>query len=275
MKLLHANLTRILHSVMLTMTVGLAGIAHAGDLRIAGTGNALGTMKLLAQAYNKSHKHTHVVVLDSLGSTGAIRAITKSAIDIGLSSKPLSDQEKRQGLHSIEYARSPTVFAVNPRNKTTSITTQQIIDLYNGKLTHWPDGTLIRPVLRQPGEDNIKQIQALDPAMPAALEAAERRLGMSFAVTDQKNADKLENIPGSIGVTTLALIRSEKRQLHPLTLNGVKPTPENAQAGRYPMIKHFYFILSGTASPEAVAFIQFAHSAQGRAILKRTGHTIP
>ncbi len=247
----------------------------AAEVRIAGTGNALGAMKQIASAYNKSHPRAKAIVFESIGSPGAIKAIAKGAIEIGLSSRTLTDHEKQLGLRTIEYARTPTVFAVRPENKKTAITVNEIISIYSGKLTRWPDGTLIRPILRQPGEHNTAQILKLSPDMGAALNLAENRPGTPFAVTDQEAASKMENIPGSIGVTTLGLILSEKRSLRPLILNGVSPTPENAHAGRYLMVKHFYLVLPKSPSSESMAFVKFLRSPSGQTILKRTGHTLP
>lgn len=249
--------------------------ARAADIRIGGTGNALGSMRLLGEAFARVHPESRAVVLDSIGSSGAIKAVAKKAIEIGLSSRPLTEDEIRGGLTAIEYASTPTVFAVHSGGKVTSITIQQVADIYTGKTLNWPDGKPIRPVMRQAGDDNSNQIRQLSPVIKESLAIAETRPGLIFAANDQEAADKMESAAGSIGVTTLALIRSEKRKLSALQLDGVEPTPENAQAGRYPMLKRFYFILPKEPVPAAKAFLAFVRSAQGRKILEQTGHIVP
>jgi phosphate transport system substrate-binding protein len=249
--------------------------AAAADIRIGGTGNAVGTMRLLGEAFASRHPASRPVVLDSIGTSGAIRAVPKGAIDIGLSSRPLTEEETRSGLTTHEYARSPTVFAVQERNPVASITVEQLAAIYGGRMTHWPDGTRIRPVLRQPGDDNTRQIRMLSAEFEKALGLAERRPGLTFASNDQEAADRMEGTPGSIGVTTLALIRAEKRRLRPLALDGVEPTPENAATGRYPMIKRFYFVLPREPAPAVREFLGFVASPQGRRLLEQTGHIVP
>ena len=247
----------------------------AGELRIGGTGNALGTMRLLGDAYAKSRPDTKVTVLPSIGTSGAIKAAAKAGIEIGLSSRQLTAEESGTGLISVEYASSPTVFAVHVNNKTTTISRQQIADVYAGKMTAWSDGTTIRPILRQPGDDNTRQIKELSPEIEKSLAIAEQRQGMAFAVTDQEAADKIESIQGGIGVTTVALILSEKRNLRALAIDNVEPTPQNAVSKRYPILKRFYMILPKDVPPSTQDFVAFVKSPAGKKILEQNGHAIP
>lgn len=249
--------------------------AAAADFKIGGTGNALGAMRLLGTAYTRLHPGTPVTVLPSLGTSGAVKAVPKGAIDIGLSSRPLTEEETRAGAVATEYARSPLVFAVSLKSKVTALTLDQVADIYVGKLTHWPDGTQIRPVLRQAGDDNTRQIRQISTVLDHALSVAEQRPGMPFATNDQEAADKLETIPGALGVTTLGLLRAEDRHLRPLTLDGVEPSAANGAAGRYPHVKRLYLITRAEPSAEVRQFIDFVKSPAGRDILARSGHWVP
>ncbi len=249
--------------------------ALSQEIKIGGTGNALGTMRLLGNAYMKVNPGAKVVVLGSIGTSGAIKAVPKRAIDIGLSSRSLSAEELSAGSVATEYARTTTVLAVSNKLKITGITRAQLADVYTGKLASWPDGTAVRPVMRQPGDDNTKQIRGLSPAVEAALVVAENRPGLNFAVIDQEAADKIESVPGAIGVTTLALIKSEERPLRALKLDGVEPTPANGASGDYPIAKRFFFITHPEPSPQVKQFMAFVASGPGREILIQAGHWIP
>jgi phosphate transport system substrate-binding protein len=266
---------RLLAVAVLTAAVCFSAVARAAEIRIGGTGNALGSMRLVAEAFAKSHPDSKITILTSIGSSGAVKAVPKGAIDIGLTSRTLTDDELHTGLKLIEYACSPTVFAVRETSKTTSISLRQVADIYSGKLSNWPDGAPIRPILRQPGDDNTRQIKSLSAEMDAAVSTAEQMPGMAFAVTDQEAADKLESIQGAIGVTTLALIRSEKRSLRALAIDGVEATPANASSGRYPLVKHFYLVLPKEPAAQTQSFVDFVQSDRGTKILKQTGHFIP
>ena len=261
---------------VLALAAVLVSPLTAGDeIKIGGTGNALGTMRLLGDAYMRKYPDAKVTVLSSIGSSGALKAVPKGAIDIGLASHPTTDEEHAAGAMSAEYACSPTVFAVAKTSKASGLTRQQIAEILVGKLTEWPGSVPIRPVLRQLGDDNTKQVRSLSPEIATALEVADKREGLARAVTDQEAADKMESIPGAIGVTTLALIKSEGRALKALALDGVEPTLANGASGTYPLLKRFYFITKPTRSPAVQKFIDFVATPEGHDILTKTGHWTP
>ena len=262
-------------ALLVALGLGWTPLTQAEEIKIGGTGNALGTIRQLGEAFSRKHPQLKVTVLNSLGSSGALKAVPKGAIDIGLSSRAVTDDERAAGAISSEYARSLTVLAVPTKSMITAITRQQIVDIFDGKLTVWPDGTAIRPVLRQPSDDNTRQLKSLSPAIDKALTAAEKRPGLAFAVTDQEAADKIEAIPGALGTSTLALIASEARSLRALTLDGVEPTVANGASGAYPIVKRFYFITRPTPSAPAQQFIAFVGSPDGQKILAQTGNWRP
>ncbi|MFA5916455.1 MAG: substrate-binding domain-containing protein, partial [Burkholderiales bacterium] len=100
-----ARLTRYVlwhaHAVFLAgigATLAMAAVgAYADSIKIGGTGTGLGTMKLMAREFNKSRPDAQLIVTPSLGSTGAIRAVLAGAVDIGISARPLTPEENRQG----------------------------------------------------------------------------------------------------------------------------------------------------------------------------------
>lgn len=262
-------------TVLAAIGMLLINPAQGQEIKIGGTGNALGTMRLLGDAYTKANPGVKITILSSLGSSGAIKAVPKGVIDIGLASRELSDTERAGGSVATEYARSPTVLAVSTRSHVTAITRQQIADIYTGKMGTWPDGSTVRVVLRQPGDDNTRQIRSLSPDIDKAVLVADKRPGLPFAVIDQEAADKTESIPGAIGVTTLGLIKSENRPLRALKLDGVEPSTKNGVSGEYPLTKRFFFITKITPPVNASKFMAFVKSPPGREILGQTGHWVP
>ena len=267
------------HALLLGVSLLLCNPSPAGEvnpsasaMRMGGTGSALGTMALLAEAFKKIHPQSNIVVLPSLGSGGGITALQAGALDIALTSRPLKAGERSPNFVATEYARTPLVFATARHANVAAITTPELVAIYAGERKTWPDGRLLRLVLRPDTESNTDTIKSISPEMKQAVTAAQTRTGMIMARTDKDNADSIENIPGALGTTTLAEIISEKRGLQAMALNGVTPGLSTLADGKYPYYKSFFMLT--TLQPTALTqqFLAFVNSAAGREILHHNGH---
>src|SRR5262245_4605569 len=253
----------------------LAGAAGAESFRIGGTGAALGTMRVLSEEFRKTRPGLEVEVLPSLGSPGGIRAVLAGAIEIGVSARPLKPDELAAGAVETPVGATPFVFAVAAESGITALRSADLIDIYAGKRTRWPDGSPVRLVLRSPSGAEIALLYGISPQMKEAHLLAEKRPGLLTTATDQENADALENIPGAIGVISFAQLVSEKRSLHALQIDGVAPTPAALRTGSYRLWVPLYFVTGVRPSPRAREFIAFTRSAAGAALLSRNGYLVP
>lgn len=93
-------------------------------------------------------------------------------------------------------------------------------------------------------------------------------------MTDEDNANILENTPGTFGATVLSIIQSEKRPIRVLSLGGVVQCPETLRNGSYPFSKAFSIVSGNTVSPGAKRFIDFVFSRKGLSLLESTGHVV-
>ncbi len=261
--------------LMLALWLGLAGPVSAEEFRIGGTGASLGTMRLLAEAFTSQDRGVHITTVPSLGSGGSIKAMHAGAIGLAVTSRQMSEVERRLGMQEIEYARTPFVFAVATSSSTVAITTAELADIYSGRKPTWADGSPVRLVLRPASDIDTEMVKSLSAEVRAAVALAEARPGVRFAVNDQDAAEDLQKIRGAIGPSSLALIISERRALRALRLNGVAPTPEAAASGQYPHFKRLFFVTDPKPAPAVARFIAFVRSPAGREVLERNGHWIP
>jgi len=273
----HRELSRLGRAcaIALALVLGSAAGAAAEDLRIGGTGAALGTMRLLADEFTAANPDIRITTVPSLGSGGGIKAVVAGAIGLAVTSRPMNEGERKLGAVEIEYARTPFVFAVSAKSRLTSITSAELADIYAGKTVSWADGSPIRVVLRPAGDHDTEIVKSISPEIRRGLLAAEARPGVRFSVNDQDAADDLERIPGAIGPCSLALIISEKRALKALTLDGREPTVMNAAAGAYPYQKQLFFVTGARRSAAVERFVAFVQSPAGRKILAGNGQWIP
>jgi phosphate transport system substrate-binding protein len=240
-------------------------------VRIGGTGSGLGVMKILAEAFEKSHTGIKIKVLPNLGSSGGIKALLNGALDVAISARALKEEEAHGGAVAAECARTPFVIIANNSVSKSDITTDELEMIYSGKLQKWPDGTRIRLILRPPGDTDTSIVMSISGPMETAVKAALDRHDLVRAVTDQEAVDAVKQIPGAVGCSTLTQIISEHRQVKVLTLNGVKASPATLASQHYPLAKPLYLVTTPATPPAALQFIKFVRSPRGSALLAAAG----
>lgn len=261
----------------LAFALVLVASAHAQttDIKIGGSGGPTVSLGPVTAAFHERHPDVHAVLLPTLGSQGGIRAAAQGSIDIGISGRELKAEERASGVVQIEFARTPFVFATASSTKATGVTLQDLVRIYDGTLTHWPDGSRLRLVLRPPGDSDNQVLRAHSDELRKASIAAESRPGMVVAITDLDSVEQIEKIPGAFGTTTLGQMLSEQRSLRPLSLDGVTPSVANAMNGTYRMHKRLFMVIRPDAGPAVRKFVTFVQSPPAQEILKRNGHWIP
>lgn len=249
--------------------------AQEQEIRIGGTGAALGALKLLAQAYAATQHGVRISVLPSVGSGGGIKALLGGALQIAVSSRELTPAEVTAGAAAVEYACTPFVFATASTNPVSSVTTQQLVDAYSGNKSTWADGAKLRLVLRPSNDSDTLALKAMSSVMRDAMLAAEQRKGHVVAGTDQEAVSSIASIPGALGTSTLSLILSEGAGVKALALDGVAPTVEAMVSGAYPLRRRLFVVTGPATTPQAHAFVAFLRTPAGTEILHKTGHWVP
>lgn len=242
-------------------------------LMLGGSGNALGSMKLLGSAFEKTHPGITVVMLPSLGSSGGIKAVSKGTIDIGLSGRPLTDDEKKLELDITEYAKSPLVFAVKSGSPLSALSKNDYIKILKGDPAIGSSGLRVRPILRPMHDAEVLLLGSVFPDIAEAMvQATSSRKDVTIALTAQETADLIEKIPGAIGFSTLNLIRSENRQMKVLPFDGVAPSAAAIANGSYPLLMDFYLVTKRNPPERVREFIEFARSEPGKRLLEESGN---
>ena len=257
-------------AVLAVLLVSGPRSAAAETIRISGTDGAIGTMRILGEAFREIHPGIRVELFPGMGSSGAVKAVLAGRLDIGLTGRTLSGEERAQGAIETRYARTPFVFGVNRTLKMTGLTLEGLAAIYAGK-RDWEDGERIRLVLRPQADSDIAVLKSMSPAMSAAVDIALSRKGMITATTDHDAADAIESVPGAFGGTTLSLVLSEKRPLRVLALDGVVPSVRAMADRSYPYGKTFFMVTRNTLSAPVRRFIDFVRSPAGAAILAKNG----
>mgnify|MGYP000156252348 CR=1 FL=1 len=259
-------------AVLVGLLLGAAP-AWAESIKVAGAGGMISLVTELARAYMKAHPGDVVEVMQrSIHSKGGIMGTHKGRQDVGMSVRPLTEEERLLGLVQTEIARVATVVGVNAATvKVKGITSQQLCDIYSGKLGNWKalggHDAPIRPFTRPEADATKKLIRKYVPCFRALEEAPDvvvmpRAGDMTKALMHQEDA---------VGFSDMVAVKDSGGKIRPLALDGLAPTKKAIATGKWPIVKRFMLITKGKPRGLAKRFIQWVKGPQGRRIINASG----
>ena len=235
---------------------------------IGGSGSNLTVTRQLLSAFTLPDGKT-ITVPDSLGSGGGIAGFQQGAIDLALTSRPLTPAEKQTGLQEIPYAKSGLAVAVGPNVPDKNLSFKELIQIYNGEKTTWSDGSDIIVFLMYEKDSTNEVLSAVVPGFQAILADAFRQHRWQIFYTQQAQEEALSKTSGAVGFTNLSA--EQNYPLTFLTVNGVEPTAQSIKRGSYPLYKTLYYVHSGALPPLMRNFIDFTFSKQGKERIEAAG----
>lgn len=108
----------------------------SGKLTIGGSSSVSPVMEKLIEAYKKVNPKVDIELQTSDSSTG-IEQATNGTLDIGMASRDLKPEEK--GLKQVTICQDGIAVIVNIANELSSLTIDQVRDIFNGTITKFSD----------------------------------------------------------------------------------------------------------------------------------------
>lgn len=254
---------------MAACTPPAPGLQAAGPLLLAGGAAAmLPLTRALARSFARMHGAAGMLV-EPGGSLPAYIAASRGAIDIAAMTRALSDGEDDARAHHYLIARDHIVIVVNRAMPVTDLAQAQIRALLAGEITNW----------RTVGGPDLPVSVHAPAGGGLARQCTEQVLldGGDFAVDAREYADDaalaaaIEAAPGAIGCLQ-GHARAGIERAAALAVDGVADTRATVLSGRYPYTQGFHLLLHGEPDGVRGAFIRFARSAAGQAIVAAHGY---
>ena len=230
-------------------------------------------MKELAAAYQK--KTGVIIDIQGGGATRGIREVAANTADMGGACRykiGRAPEESRAFLEPVAW--DALVVIVHPDNPVENITFDQIRGVYLGKITNWKQlGGNDAPIRLMARKGKISGVgRALRKLVFA-------NYNQEFKATEfVKSSGPLEKAVvkdiNAIGITGISSAR--KRKVKNLKLDGKEPSYENIRKGEYGLYRPLYLAMNrnGEKFAEVQKFIKYAHSREGRDIIRANG-TVP
>ncbi|MBX5451558.1 MAG: phosphate ABC transporter substrate-binding protein [Thermogemmatispora sp.] len=259
--------------IILMLLVGCGGAANSqsalsGRLRIAGSTALQPLVSAAANLFERQHPQVHIQV-DGGGSRAGLAAVTSHQADIGDSdiyADPAIYPDPNLTDHIVCVI--PFAMVVNPDVTVTSLTRQQIIDIFStGRINNWsqvggPDLPIV-PVVRPQTSGTRDTFRKY---ILGGRDEKGKLLQTDSSVTVRET---VAHTPGAVGYLALSVLTPAVRVL---AIEGAKPTLANIVAGRYIFWSYEHMYTLGDNNPLLSAFLDFMLSAPVQQEAQRLGY---
>jgi phosphate transport system substrate-binding protein len=268
--------SRLFTTLLLSMTLFLSPSGAwgqlAGNLVIVGNGPEQPTMEALARAFEKANPRTYIDVLWDEKST-PLQLVKTGHAHIAVTG--VEDQT----LIATQIGWDGIGILVHLSNFTKEVTTQQVADIFSGKIKEWSEvgGPETRILLiDRAGNQNIReafesQLGIIGSIPQTATMIAEDDMVISTVVgtiPPLSAAAYISLSTGSSAVTQGVAVRL-------LRINAVEPEIPTVKDGRYSLRRPLLLLSKNGPNPLVDAFANFALSPPGQAIVGETYVPMP
>lgn len=267
-------------AMVATMTMGVfAGCGskdNAGDegeatgkevtISISGSTSVGPLMAKEAESFKQNNSNVNIEIQE-IGSSAGIKNVISGVSEIGMASRDLKPEEKSE-VAETTICYDGIALVVNPKNKATDLTMDEIKDIYTGKITNWKEvGGADAPIVVVSREDGSGTRAAFEELV--GYKAEELLVSSTIAEGNGSVKTTVATNENAIGFVSFETIDDT---VTPLTVAGVKATPDNVLNKTYPLSRPFIVVYKeGGLSTEGKALIDFILSDVGQQIVEEKG----
>lgn len=243
----------------------------SGTITIAGSTAMEKLSNILAESFMTTYPNVTVNV-EFTGSSAGIEAVLSGRADIGNASRKLRTEELAEGAVENVVAIDGIAIITNPLNSVTELTTEQLTDIYTGRIRNWCEAggadEAIVVVGREAGSGTRSVFEEVMGVKDICSYANE--LDSSGAVMARVAAAS-----GAIGYVSLDIPDDTVRIL---ALDGTAPTREQIINGSYRLSRPFMMVTDGAIleqSEVVQAFFTYIYSEEGKRLIESVGLITP
>lgn len=244
----------------------------SGEVNAAGSSALQPLAQAAAEAFMEKNPDLAVNV-NGGGSGEGCKQVAAGTIDIGNSDVDASekiDADAAKALVDHKVCIITNAAIVNKDLGITNLTTDQLIDIFTGKVTNWKDV----------GGPDLEIMLCTRPASSGT-----RALFKTYALNGQEETTGLENDnsgelmttvaqnKGAIGYLALSYL-VDNDSVQAVSIDGVEPTLENTYNGTYKVWGYEHMYTNGEGSEQAQAFINYIMSDEFAPNIEKMGYGV-
>ncbi|MEO8043501.1 MAG: phosphate ABC transporter substrate-binding protein, partial [Spartobacteria bacterium] len=261
--------------------LALASFAQAETLKINGS-TTVNLPAAEGAEVLRAEKKMDITVDTQGGSSGGISALGDGRVQIGMSSKPVSDEDRAKypavkfnPIHIGEDAVAMIVSKDVWDGGVKSLTKEQIQGLYEGRAKNWkevggPDERIVF-FNKEPGRGTWEVFAHWAYGDPKKAP----QVSLPEVGGNEETRNKVGSTRGAISQLSSSWADGQKVFALGIKMESgevLQPTPENIATHKYPMSRPLFLLTNGEPQGEAKTFVDFMLSPQGQELVKKHGY---
>jgi phosphate transport system substrate-binding protein len=255
----------ILFSVLFVCS--MISFSYAEDLRMDGSTTVLPIAQKAAEVFMKKYPNIRVFVSGGGSGTG-IKALIDGTTNIATSSREAKDKEIASGkekgviLAAHKIALDGIVPVVHPSMKIDDITTEQLRDIYNGKIKSWKElGGPNRPIAVVSRDTSSGTYEVWEEKI---LKGDRVRPDALLVASNGQAVQTLAQNRYAIGYIGIGYI---DKSVKVLTVNDKTATAKSIRDGSWPIARPLFMYTNGKPTGTVAKFIEFMLSKEGQKVV--------
>ncbi|WEM45737.1 phosphate ABC transporter substrate-binding protein (plasmid) [Photobacterium sp. DA100] len=242
---------------------------------ITGSTSASHIVEVLAETYSTEHKDTQIDV-QGIGSSAGITAVKRNVADLGMSSRYLKPEEINPDIITVTIAHDGIALVVHKDNPVSNLTRNQVEKIYHGEITNW----------KEVGGPDLKIAVVSRENASGSRFSFEEFIGLTQQIEGQTVSDiNPQVLVVNTNGTVKSLVSRNKHavgyvslgsvddSIKALDFEGVSPTLENLESGKYQISRPFLMLYKERkVKKSAKQFVDYVTSQQGQRLIEERGY---
>lgn len=243
-----------------------------GKLVLTGSSTVAPLAAEIGKRFESQHQGVRIDA-QSGGSSRGIADVRQGVADIGMVSRQMKPEE--QDLKAFTIARDGVTVIVHKDNPVQSLSDQQIVNIYTGKVNNWQQvggkPGMITVVNKAEGRSTLELFTHYFKLKNTEIKA-------QVVIGDNEQGIKtVEGNPNAIAYVSIGSAENSIRNKVPLKLlpiGGVAATTANVQNGTFPISRPLNLVIKTAPQGLAKEFIDFAQSQQVNDIVQKQNFVV-
>jgi phosphate transport system substrate-binding protein len=262
---------KLLLASMMCLIFVIGPAVAAENVVIKGSTTVLPITQAALEAYMKAHPGVNIS-LSGGGSGEGIKGLIDRTADIATSSREIKPKEvelaKSKGVNPVAHTVAIDALTpiVHPRNKVDGLTTDQLSQIYQGKIRNW----------KEVGGDDLQIVVVSRDSSSGTFES------WGHLVLNDAKVSPRAQMQASSGAVVQAISKNRyaigyvgigylNKSVKALTVNGVQASAKTALSKEYPIARPLYMYTDGQPAGVVAGFISYVLSPAGQKLVAKEG----